>query len=209
MFAKAPVPGAAKTRLIPLLGAEGAARLQARLTRRALNTALAAGFGRVELCCAPDSGHPFFAALSEELGIALNSQCGGDLGDKMLHAAARALAQERYALILGTDCPLLTPAHLQKVQADLREGRDAVLIPAEDGGYVLLGLARVAPALFHGVDWGSERVLQQTRERLAGLDFKSGELDALPDLDRPDDCLALRRQHSQLWHDLIAEESSP
>ncbi|TAN52269.1 MAG: glycosyltransferase [Methylococcaceae bacterium] len=207
VFAKAPEPGLAKTRLMPLLGAEGAARLQARLTRRALVTALAANVGQVELWCAPDAGHAFFAALSAELGVALHGQCGGDLGEKILHAARMTLAQERYALIMGTDCPRLTPGHLRQVQHDLQGGRDAVLIPAEDGGYVLLGLARVSPALFAGVDWGSGRVLQQTRERLADLDFKTSALDPLPDVDRPEDCLALGREYPLIWHNLTSEES--
>jgi rSAM/selenodomain-associated transferase 1 len=209
VFAKAPESGLAKTRLIPLLGAEGAARLQARLTRRALTTALAAGIGRVELWCAPDTSHPWFAALGAELGVALNSQRGGDLGERMLHAATLSLAQARYALILGADCPLLAPAHLQHVLAELRRGRDAVLIPAEDGGYVMLGLARVAPELFLCIDWGSERVLAQTRESLASLGFRFSELEPLPDLDRPEDCLKLRREHPRLWHDLISAESIP
>jgi len=204
VFAKAPAPGLAKTRLIPLLGAEGAACLQARLTRRALNTALAADIGDVVLCCAPDAGHPFFAALGAELGVTLRSQCGGDLGAKMSQAAAAALAEARHALILGTDCPLLTPAHLRQALASLRGGRDAVLIPAEDGGYVLLGLARTAPALFDGVRWGGGQVLAQTCERLDRLGWRFATLAALPDLDRPGDCLALRQEHPGLWHELTS-----
>lgn len=204
VFAKAPEPGQAKTRLIPLLGAEGAARLQARLTRRALNTALAADIGRVALWCAPDAGHPFFAALGAELGVTLRSQCGGDLGAKMSLAAALALADGHHALILGTDCPLLAPPHLRQALASLRDGQDAVLIPAEDGGYVLLGLARAASALFDGISWGTGQVLAQTCERLDRLGWRFATLAALPDLDRPEDCLALRREHPQLWHELTS-----
>ena len=204
VFAKAPEPGLAKTRLIPLLGAEGAARLQARLTRRAINTALDANSGQVELWCFPHAGHPFFSALGAELGVALNSQCGGDLGDKMCQAAAQALASNRPALIFGTDCPLLTPGHIEQALAALSQGQDAVLIPAEDGGYVLLGLARMAPELFRGIDWGTDRVLAQTRERLYGLGFRFAELEPLPDLDRPEDVLKLSLEHPQLWHHLTS-----
>jgi rSAM/selenodomain-associated transferase 1 len=204
VFAKAPVPGQAKTRLIPLLGAEGAARLQARLTRRALNTAMGANSGKVELWCAPDAGHPFFSALGAELGVSLHNQCGGDLGERMSNAAARSLAGNHPVLILGTDCPLLTPPHLQQALAALSLGQDAVLIPAEDGGYVLLGLARMAPELFSGIDWGTDRVLAQTRERLYGLRFRFAELEPLPDLDRPEDALKLGLEHPPLWHHLTS-----
>jgi rSAM/selenodomain-associated transferase 1 len=206
VFAKAPESGAAKTRLIPLLGAKGAARLQARLTRRAVSIALAANIGSVELWCSPDVGHPFFAALAAELGLTLNSQCDGDLGEKMLHAATPSLAMDCHALLLGTDCPLLTPAHLRQAAAVLNQGKDAVLIPAEDGGYVLLGLTKVAQELFRGIDWGTGRVLAQTRERLDNLGFCFSELEPLPDLDRPEDCLNLRQKHPQIWHDLTSEE---
>jgi rSAM/selenodomain-associated transferase 1 len=209
VFAKAPVPGSAKTRLIPLLGAEGAARLQARLTRRALNTALTAAIGRVELCCAPDAAHPFFAALGAELGVSLYSQCGGDLGDKMWQGAKLALAKARYALLLGTDCPRLTPRHLQEALAQLRGGKEATLIPAEDGGYVLLGLARPEPELFRGIEWGSARVLAQTRERLERLGWPYAEQEALPDLDLPQDWLNLRQSHPLLWLELNSEETRP
>jgi rSAM/selenodomain-associated transferase 1 len=206
VFAKAPEPGKAKTRLIPLLGAAGAARLQARLARRAVATAQAAGFGRVDLWCAPNAGHPFFAGVGEELGVALADQRGGDLGERMLNAASVSLPEHGYALLLGTDCPLLTAVHLRRVVEELRKGQDAALIPAEDGGYVLLGLARVARDLFRDIDWGTERVLAQTRERLASLGFHFSELEPLPDLDRPEDCLRLSREQPQLWDELISEE---
>lgn len=209
VFAKAPEPGLAKTRLIPLLGAEGAARLQARLTRRAVVTAQAAGVGQVELWCAPDAGHPFFAALAEESGVALRTQRGADLGERMLHAVTESLACSPYALVLGTDCPLLSWTHFRRVVDELRWGREAVIVPAEDGGYVLLGLARVAPELFRGIAWGTAEVLAQTRACLEKLDLRFSELDPLPDLDRPEDYLKLSRERPRLWHDLTAEDFSP
>lgn len=209
VFAKAPQPGSAKTRLIPLLGADGAARLQSRLTRRAVRTALAAGIGRVELWCSPNAKHPFFAALSAEYGITLHDQQGRDLGERMLHAATVSLSYRRYLLILGTDCPALTPANLRRSLLELHRGRDAVIIPAEDGGYVLLGLGRVAPELFLSINWGTERVLTQTRERLARLGFGVSELGALADLDRPEDCLKLRRERPRIWRNLMPEETPP
>jgi hypothetical protein len=209
VFAKAPEPGSAKTRLIPLLGAEGAARVQARLTRRAVGTALSAHIGRVELWCAPDRRHPLFSSLGAEKGITLHNQCEGDIGERMRHAATRSLARDRYTLILGTDCPQLTARHLQTALASLQKGKHAVLIPAEDGGYVMLGLARVAPELFRPIDWGTHRVMAQTRERLKSLSFDFDEMPPLPDLDRPEDGLRLGREWPQLWRHLISGESIP
>jgi rSAM/selenodomain-associated transferase 1 len=206
IFAKAPQPGVAKTRLIPLFGAEGAARLQARLTRRAIATALATGLGPVELWCAPSAELPFFKALQTEWLVSLHSQCGGDLGEKMWHAATCALSARHPVLILGTDCPRLTPLHLQNALATLKQGHEAVLIPADDGGYVLLGLTRVAPELFQDIAWGTDRVLVESRARLVVLGWRFAILDPLPDLDRPADCAQLAREHPRLWQALTTEE---
>ena len=136
ILAKAPIPGFAKTRLIPALGDAGAATLQARLTERAVATAMAADTGPVTLWAAPDQGHPSFAQLAERFALALACQHDGDLGDRMLAALAGA---DGPALVIGTDCPALTAGHLRAAADVLRAGADAVLIPAEDGGYVLIG----------------------------------------------------------------------
>lgn len=199
VFAKAPTPGETKTRLIPLLGAEGAARLQARLTQLTIHTALTADVGPVELWCTPSQQHSFFKALRQAYGLTLQDQQGRDLGQRMYHAAAASRPLCRYTVILGTDCPAIQASTLRSVVAALRRGRDAVVIPADDGGYVLLGLARLAPELFDEIDWGSARVMEQTRQRLVTLEFDWQEFDSLPDLDRPEDCLRLQREHPTLW----------
>ena len=90
-------------------------------------------------------------------------------------------------VLIGGDCPVLNPGHLKQALTWLASGEDAVLGPAEDGGYVLLGLNRVAPALFNTIEWGGEDVLAVTRARLAGLGWKWRELKTLWDLDRPQD----------------------
>lgn len=187
LFAKAPTPGSTKTRLIPLLGAEPAAKLHALLIERALRTALAAAIGPVELWCAPSAQHPRLRDFSRRFGIATVSQCDGDLGARMLHAAVTALADAPCVIIIGSDCPALTLDHLRQADTALRAGNDAVLTPTEDGGYALLGLARWDAQLFENIDWGSNRVLAITRERLATLDWRWSELPATWDVDRPDD----------------------
>lgn len=191
IFAKAPVPGQAKTRLIPVLGPAGAARLQKRFCRDMLASTTAAGLAPVELWCSPDTTHPFFASCRADYGVALRTQRGADLGERMRDAFERALASSRYAAIIGTDCPGIGRHDLRQTYQALDDGMDAVLGPALDGGYVLIGLSRPAPMLFAGVDWGSDRVLAQTRKRLAQYGLRWRELAPHRDVDRPEDLALL------------------
>ena len=191
VFARAPIPGQAKTRLIPRLGAQGAAELQRWLLRRTLETAVAARLGPVSLWCAPSREHPVFAACREERGLELFEQRGGDLGARMLHAFS-ALCPQGPVLLIGTDCPALSIAALRRAAAALREGRDAVLIPAEDGGYVMIGLHRAEPRLFDAMPWGTGGVMTATRRRLRELGWRWAEPKTLWDVDRPEDFNRLR-----------------
>lgn len=176
VFAKAPVAGQAKTRLIPRLGAWRAARLHERLTRRAVQVALAARCGPVELH--GTARHRFFAALK----VGFRLQRGRDLGERMLRAFSAA---RRPAIIIGTDCPELAPADLRRAARCLRGGYDAVLAPAEDGGYALIGLRKARPEFFEGIDWGGARVYADTVEKLAGYRWRA--LRRVWDVDRPED----------------------
>jgi rSAM/selenodomain-associated transferase 1 len=191
VFAKAPVPGEVKTRLIPRLGADGAARMHAALIERSLETARTAGLGSVELCCAPHADHQFFAACAERFGVALTAQVAGDLGARMSAAFDRVVPDAGPVLLMGTDCPALTPEHLREAADALAAGYDAALGPAEDGGYVLVGLVRSSPRVFEGIEWGGSSVLRDTRARLARLGWRWHELAALWDVDRPTDLARL------------------
>lgn len=182
IFAKAPIAGYAKTRLISVLGAEGAAELQALLVQRTVRLALMSTLRPISLWCAPDITHELFASLHENYGIDTHSQVDGDLGPRMLDAFEQ-LTRRGPALLIGTDCPALTAGHLDRCAAALREGADAVFIPAEDSGYVLIGLRRPHRALFEGIALGTNAVMQQTRERLSELGLRAFEADALWDLD--------------------------
>lgn len=188
VFAKAPVPGEAKTRLIPALGAAGAARLHERLVDRALETACASGLGPVELCCAPDATHSFFAACAARFGVALTAQGHGDLGARM----QRAMAARLPAVLIGADCPAMTPEYLREAGRGLAAGYDAVLGPAEDGGYVLVAARRSDPDAFAGIDWGGPHVMQAQRARFRAIGWRWSELASLWDVDRPDDLERLR-----------------
>ena len=186
MFARAPVPGEAKTRLEPRLGAWGAARLQARLTRQALCTALAARCGPVELHST--RRHGLFVHYAKRLGVRLRVQRGSDLGDRMHHALSRA----RGAILIGTDCPELRPADLQRAARLLRGPAEVVMAPARDGGYVLIGARRVRPELFAGIAWGGERVYADTVHRLQLLGYRWRALREMRDVDRPADLAEIR-----------------
>ena len=191
VMARAPLPGRAKTRLIPALGAQGAARMQALLLRRTVATAcavdqLAVGLP-VTLQVAPAVGHPLFARLRRQYGLRLRAQSGGDLGQRMQQALADALRDSPAAVLVGSDCPGLAAEDVRAALAALNGGMDAVLGPALDGGYWLIGLRRPTAGVFRGVDWGSDRVAAQTRQRMRRLGWRWLELAARSDLDRPRD----------------------
>ena len=185
ILAKAPLAGFAKTRLIPHLGAEGAAGLQRWLLQRTVRTALSADIGPVTLWCAPDTAHPDFALCRTFGPLALRRQPDGDLGERMMAAIAET-TMPAGTLVIGTDCPALTPALLRQA-ANALAGHDAVVVPAEDGGYVLIGMQQAAPRVFNAVDWSTGRVMAQTRARLAEMDWRWQEFAPLWDVDRGED----------------------
>ena len=191
VFAKAPRPGMVKTRLVPLLGTEGAAALHARLVKRTLATARAAAFGTIELHCAPDADDPFFRFCGGHYGVTVAAQAEGDLGARMLAAFAAALASHPRALLIGSDCPALTARYLRRAERTLRDGADAVFGPCEDGGYALIGLTRTDARLFDGIAWGGADVMAETRARLGALGWHWRELETLWDVDRPEDYVRL------------------
>lgn len=190
VLAKAPVAGYAKTRLIPALGADGAARLAAWLLERTMHAALRSGLGPVELCAAPDAAHPAVAAWAAR-GVQLAAQGEGDLGERIARAFARACASAPRVLLLGTDAPRLDAAVLQAAARAL-EAHDAVFVPAVDGGYALVGLRRSVPRLFEDMPWSTPAVMARTRERLRALGLTHAELAPLADIDEPQDLVHLQ-----------------
>ena len=193
VFAKAPVPGEVKTRLAVLLGPDGAAGLHAGLVRHALSTAVQSRVGAVELWCSPDARHSFFERCAKDFGASLLRQEGANLGERMRHACATTLAAGSSLIIIGSDCPVLGTRHLQEAATALHS-HDAVIAPAEDGGYVLVGLSREIPALFEGIEWGGSAVMRETRQRLAAQRIGWKELATLWDVDRPEDYARLQRE---------------
>ncbi|NEX21202.1 glycosyltransferase [Thiorhodococcus mannitoliphagus] len=197
IFARAPIAGQVKTRLIPALGAAGAAALHLRLLAHLVDSLSAAKLTPLELWVTPDTSHPCFASLAENDGVSLHIQRGADLGERLAAAAASGLTRADAVILIGTDCPQLSPRYLSRA-IDQLDQHDAVLGPAMDGGYVLLGLKRPASHLFAEIPWGGDRVAELTRQRLGDLGWSWAELTALPDIDRPEDLRHLPRDLSPI-----------
>ena len=194
LFAKAPVPGRVKSRLRPVWGAHGACGVYQRLFLTTLDTALASRAAPVELWAAPSAGHPWLRARAREAGVPLHVQAPGNLGARMAHGLAAALAHSRYAVIIGADCAGLTPDHLQAAFQALAAGDDAVFCPAHDGGYLLVGVRRRDSGLVRAMPWGGDRVMRETRKRIRRLGWRATELEPARDVDRPEDVRALRHR---------------
>lgn len=190
VFAKAPVPGLAKTRLAPALGEAGAAALAECMLRHALAQAVAADVGPVELCAAPDASHPALQAAAAEHGVRLTEQGTGDLGLRMHRAFARSLMHHGGVLLIGTDAPSLDAGALRQAASALQD-HDAVFVPALDGGYALVGQRRADPRWFTDMRWSHDRVMQDTRERLRAAGVRWAELPAVADIDEPADLVHL------------------
>lgn len=188
VFAREPVAGTVKTRLATALGAQRAVEAYRELLDATLAYAVEARarhvVGAIELWCTPEPDTPFFRALAARIGATLHRQSNGDLGQRMGMALADALARASGVLLIGTDCPTLGVAGLAAA-AQILVTHDAVLGPAEDGGFVLVG-ARV-PVSFDGVRWSSPGTLQDTREGFARSGVRWAELSTSWDVDEPAD----------------------
>ena len=187
VFAKAPVPGTVKTRLQPTISSQDAAKLQTFFIQQTLTSLADLETTDVELRCFPDENHPVFQQCAQRYDVVLKQQQGDDLGERMANALQEALADYQQVVIIGTDCPEMISDHIKTAFLQLRQGMDTVIGPAQDGGYVLLGLRRFSSELFVNINWGSDKVLFETREKLRILDWKWYELQSLQDIDTPDD----------------------
>jgi hypothetical protein len=184
IFAKAPVPGRVKTRLIPALGAEGAAALAQAMLEATVEEALSTGLA-VELCGEPDAAQWHEARP----GLALTAQGDGALGERLARAAERVLDTEAL-LLIGADCPELHRSRL-RAAAEALEDHDAMIHPAHDGGYALLGLRGFDRSVFEGIAWSTSVVAAQTIAKIEALGWTLRVGETLRDVDQPDDLLPL------------------
>jgi len=191
VFAKAPVPGSAKTRLIPALGAAGAAALAQRMLDRTLQHALAAKVESVELCMGPAPGHAAWRHVTLPPGLPCTAQGEGDLGERMAAAIDRVVRERRQPVVLmGTDCPGLSAELISEAARQLQV-HDAVIVPVADGGYSLIGLKSPCPELFTAMPWSTSAVAGETLRRLAALGLSVWLGPMLHDIDEPADLFHL------------------
>lgn len=195
LFAREPVAGAVKTRMEPVLGADGALALHRALIRHMAGVLDEAALCPWRYCVAGDPGHPVFRAR-DSMDWPAWSQEGVDLGERMRNAADRALREAGAVVLVGADCVSVDRSCLEEALTALAGGHDVVLGPAEDGGYVLLGLRGTQWPLFADMPWGSARVLPETRDRLRASGARWVELAPRWDVDRPEDLPRLRELDS-------------
>ena len=188
VFAKAPAPGKAKTRLIPALGAEGAARLAKQMLADTWREAAAVDRADAELCVDPEPSHEEWQGLLPD-GAPATWQGEGDLGERLARAAERVIQAGRSVIFIGTDCPALD-RHRLKEACEHLESHDAVIHPALDGGYALLGLRRFDASIFSGIQWSTETVASDTIARIEALGWTLYVGETLRDIDEPADLAA-------------------
>jgi rSAM/selenodomain-associated transferase 1 len=197
LFARQPVPGEVKTRLIPQYGAGGAAEIAAFLIRATVELAASAWPGRISLYASPDPGHPLFRELSREFSIALATQAGGDLGTKMLAALEEGIARSGCAAVMGCDVPHCGWPLLDQANDWLARG-DNVLGPSEDGGYYFIGLQQAQAGLFQGIPWGGQGVLAATLARAEALGIEFEMLPLQRDIDTAADLWLAAQKYEPL-----------
>ena len=189
ILAKAPVPGRVKTRLIPVLGEVGAARLAHKMLLNTVAEAVAANLAITELCADPDPLNPLWNGLLPAQPLHMTAQGEGDLGARLARAARRAILRGEAVLLIGTDCPGLDRQRMRAAALAL-ESYDAVIHPAEDGGYALLGLKRFDLSLFESTAWSTSSVAATTIARIGALGWTLRIGDTLRDIDVPADLAA-------------------
>ncbi|MGA9382374.1 MAG: TIGR04282 family arsenosugar biosynthesis glycosyltransferase [Phormidium sp.] len=196
VFTRYPEPGKTKTRLIPVLGAEGAANLHRQLTETVITQVKELQDVLIEVHFTGGNQQLMQAWLGENLTYKQQSE--GDLGRRMTTAFQTAFNNGiEKVVIIGSDCPALQSQLIEEAFAALFQ-HELVLGPATDGGYYLIGLKRLIPELFTGVNWGTSEVLHQTVEIAESLKLTVAYLTTLSDVDRPEDLeiLDFKPQHA-------------
>jgi len=190
VFCKSPIAGQVKTRLMPQLSADQATQVHRELTLRVLSTLSVAKLCPIQLWCSPDTSDPFFTECAEQYALSLHRQQGNDLGERMHNAISQSLAKSDRVLLIGCDCPSLTIDDFAFSLNQLQNDHDVVFSPAEDGGYVMVGMKKPQDLLFTNMTWGHENVLSTSYERVhkAGLNLietrRHWDVDTFKDLQR-------------------------
>jgi len=184
-FAKLPQLGKVKTRMQPALSPQQSLNLHRQLVDYSAQIYSARGFAGYQFWFAGEPETPEQAAwldnLQQRYGCSLQQQVGGDLGQRMAHAAKQALGQYQAVIIVGSDCPFIDAEKLQQLVQ--RWQRPMMFIPALDGGYVLIALRQYTDSVFTDIPWGGPEVMERSRQQLQQQGLAWDELDALNDID--------------------------
>jgi len=187
-LSKAPILGSVKTRMQPTLSQRQSIQLHCWLTERCVaNTSQSDGWQH-QLWV--DKHDPFFDSIRAEFTTTLCTQCSGDLGARLEDISQHYAGSP--SVLIGSDCPFITEELITQVFSKLSADNELVLIPADDGGYVGLATIQHYPELFQNIDWGTERVAEQTLQRASELGLKTRCFASLPDIDRPEDLSLLK-----------------
>ena len=195
IFAKAPIAGLSKTRLIPALGVKGSAQLAKKLLTHSIGQALAADVDVIELCAAPEADSPEWQPFKSSKRLEWSEQGIGDLGERLARAVRRSMALGESVLLMGMDCPGLSHQKITEAADSLRlpslefkkRPYDCCIVPVSDGGYALLGLTQYHASLFTDMPWSTDQVTQLSCERMTSLDWSICVLPSLHDIDEPED----------------------
>lgn len=203
IFAKPPVPGKVKTRLIPGVGRRYAAFLYQDMLTKTLNTARKAGFDDIYIFVSGNIKHSYFSSLKKRHHVKLFQQVGKDLGQRMFNAFNKLLSRYSYAILIGSDCPALLASDLRLAVNKLEDNVDVIIGPADDGGYYLIGMQKNNSRIFTGINWSSETVFENTYSNIKALNWDIELLPKRRDVDSTEDLLPyfkLIRQESVLYY---------
>jgi rSAM/selenodomain-associated transferase 1 len=187
LYAKAPHKGKVNTRLIPDIGIDAATQLQDDLIHNRLAMLKSANLCDVRLMYSPDQTDDYFLQRKQQYHVALFQQQGDDLGERMYNGIDEALQHYSYCIVIGTDAPALDAELIRQAIDKLKAEVKVVLVPAEDGGYVLIGMSSAYFCLFDDIAWGSDKVLQQTINKLSANNIAYNKLPVCWDIDRLED----------------------
>ena len=192
VFAKPPVAGLAKTRLIPALGKDGSAEMHAKLLMHTLGSVSSPqnleNTWDTHLWCSNDPDNHFFIECEKRFGVTRHKQVGVDLGERMAHAIHTMLQSYQRVCIIGSDCPEMNSLKVSTVFSCLKTENDLAITPAEDGGYVLLAVKeRLFPEIFSDIEWGGAGVFNQTISKIEALELNAKIQPTLWDVDEPVD----------------------
>ncbi|MBL4761237.1 MAG: TIGR04282 family arsenosugar biosynthesis glycosyltransferase [Gammaproteobacteria bacterium] len=202
LFAKAPVAGYCKTRLIPALGLEATTHLHQKMINHCLATLQTMQRRNHKLYSyelwSDDSQHAFIAQAGATHQIKIQQQSGTDLGQKMFNALNTALKTSKKVILIGSDCPEIDSDYIDLAKQKL-DSCDVVIGPAIDGGYVLIAVRKITPEIFNYINWGSDQVLQQTKSQLQQSSLSWCLLSALTDIDTAADLQRLANKPEYDW----------